>query len=96
MRNALISPNEQVKYISSWDDAGMPVYTVIPEAQRIAEVSNQEFPVAPPLYWESCNDNVIADQWYWDPELLTAVEVPAPPPPPIPQDQPQSSGAQTI
>lgn len=99
MKKALISPTEQVQYISAWNETqkpAQPVYTVIPRAQRIAEVADQAFLVAPPLYWGSCNDNVLADQWYWDPEKLTAVEVPAPPPYPIPTDQPQASGVQTI
>lgn len=96
MRNALISPNEQVQYISGWVDYKTPIYSVIPGAQRIAEVADTEFPVAPPLYWEPCTDNVVADQWYWDPEQLTAIEVPAAPPPPVPQDQPVVNGAQTI
>ena len=54
---ALISPNE-------------PVYNyAIPPVQigvRIAETSQQDFPVAPPLYWVDCSDTVDAATYYYD------------------------------
>jgi len=34
---------------------------------RVAEVVAQEFPVAEPLFWVDCPDNIIADEyWYKD------------------------------
>jgi len=34
---------------------------------RVAEVQQQEFQVAKPLFWVSCADNVVADQFWYDP-----------------------------
>jgi len=52
MNKALISPNE-------------PVLT----GYRVAQVEPAEniFPVADPLFWIDCADDVIADQFWYDP-----------------------------
>jgi hypothetical protein len=55
---ALISPNE-----FAYTDGP----NLIPIGQRVAEVSAAEFPVAPPLFWMPCANNVVADQYYYDP-----------------------------
>jgi len=34
---------------------------------RVAEVINANFPVAEPLFWVACSDNVVADQFWYDP-----------------------------
>jgi hypothetical protein len=34
-------------------------------AQVVAE--GETFPVAPTLFWIACNDNVVADQFWYDP-----------------------------
>ena len=51
MKKALICPNEPVE-----------------NGYRIAQVEpdNNIFSVAEPLYWLNCNDDVVADQWYFD------------------------------
>jgi hypothetical protein len=65
---ALISPNEKVL------DAEGNVL-----GDRVAEVGVEAFPVAPPLFWTPCADEVVPDQFYWaDGEILP---VPSPPPP---------------
>lgn len=69
MKNALISPNESpIKYISDWTKTVPPdpIYTAIPNSCRIAEVSNQTFEVAPPLFWTECEDDISADEWYYN------------------------------
>ena len=55
MKKALISPLELV-----FDDEGNLI------GERVAQVvnDNETFPVADPLYWKDCADDVIADQWY--------------------------------
>jgi hypothetical protein len=68
---ALISPNEQpIKYISSWDSETppQPVWSTYPNGCRVAQVEpdGQTFPVATPLFWTACADNVVADQFYYD------------------------------
>lgn len=67
---ALISPNE-------------PVYsyegTLL--GSRVAEVEQDTFPVAPPLFWTPCADDVVADQFYWaDGEILPVPQPPVPEP----------------
>lgn len=53
---ALISPNE----IVDLPDGS--------KGQRVAQVEpdSQTFPVAEPLYWMDCTDDVVADSWYYD------------------------------
>jgi hypothetical protein len=61
MKKALICPNEPVQ-------AGY----------RIAQVGAVEsvFPVADPLFWMDCEDNVVADQFWFNPSDNTIVEIP--------------------
>ena len=80
MKNALISPNEQVGYVSGWDGK-FPIYTVI--GQRVAEVADAEFPIAPPLFWMACADDVVADVYYYDPTDSTIKLMPEPVPKPV-------------
>lgn len=54
MKNALISPNEKIYF----DNAEI--------GERIAEVSDQPFEIALPLYWMPCEDNVNANEYYLD------------------------------
>ena len=69
MKNALIAPNESpIQYGSGWttDNPPKPILTPIENSCRVAEVSNQTFEVALPLFWTKCEDNVVADQWYYN------------------------------
>lgn len=77
MKQALISPNEQVyKYDG----------TLLGE--RVAETTTSPFEVAPPLFWVACNDDVQADQWYYDPNTFTIDPIPVKPIPPTSADTP--------
>lgn len=70
---ALISPNEKV-----YDTKGNLL------GDRVAEVEPTTFPVANPLFWVACANDVVADQFYWsNGEILPAP--PPPPPPPAPE-----------
>lgn len=83
MKNALISPNEEpIKYISGWttDDPPQPIYTPIASSCRVAEVENQPFEVALPLFWTPCEDNVVADQFYYNTSDKEIYPVPEPAP----------------
>ena len=55
MKKALISPLE-----IAYDYEGNAI------GERVAQVVNdgETFPVADPLYWKDCADDVVADQWY--------------------------------
>jgi hypothetical protein len=72
MKNALISPEEQVY---KYDKTLLGV--------RVAEVSDTPFEVAPPLFWIECSDDVIADQFYYGTETQTIIPVPVKPKPPV-------------
>jgi hypothetical protein len=69
MKNALISPNE---FAYSYNGTFL--------GERVAEVATEVFPVAPPLFWTPCADDVVADRWYYDPVTLEILEAPQPPP----------------
>jgi hypothetical protein len=71
MKKALIAPNEPVNFFD-----GKTGY-------RVAQTEPAEniFAVAEPLYWLDCNDEVVADQFYYDPTDATIKAVPVPPPP---------------
>ena len=77
MKQALISTEEKVyKYDG----------TLLGE--RVAETTTAPFEVAPPLFWVACNDDVEADQWYYDPNTFTIDPVPVKPVPPPVTDAP--------
>jgi hypothetical protein len=69
---ALINPNEETKYISSYDNQDLiykiedlkPIYTIV--GKRVCEVAENEFPVASPLFWIECNSSIVADFYYYD------------------------------
>jgi hypothetical protein len=72
MKNALISPEEKVyKYDG----------TLLGE--RVAEVADTTFEVAPPLFWVECADDIVADQFYYDAETQAIIPVPVKPKPPV-------------
>ena len=78
---ALISPNEKVL------DAEGNVL-----GDRVAEVEQDAFPVAPPLFWTPCADDVVADRFYWTDGEILPVPAPPPPPPPASVTLPQGGG----
>ena len=99
MKNALISPNEQIQYISGWVDYDTPIFSPIPNSERVAQVESTTFEVCPPLFWVECADNVNAEEWYFDGATSTILQIPAPAPRPprvVPADQPVVTGAQTL
>jgi len=71
MAQALISPNERVY---SYDKTYL--------GERIAQVEPVAFEVAPPLFWATVPDTVVADQYYWDGTQALPIPVKPPVPPP--------------
>jgi hypothetical protein len=59
---------------------------------RVAQVSEQEFSVAEPLFWVDCADSIVADQYWYDPEDQTIKLLPET----VPRSQPISTGAQDL
>jgi hypothetical protein len=92
---ALINPNEETKYISLWNEK-TPVYTVL--GQRVCEVAENNFPVAKPLFWIDCNNDVIADLYYYDAitQSILIKPIDAEAPKQASSNQPTTSGTQTI
>ena len=62
---ALISPNEEAWSISTMTESGSMTPPVL-LGQRVAQVSAAEFPVAPPLFWMACGNDVRAETHYYD------------------------------
>jgi len=86
MKNALISPNESpIKYVSGWttDTPPEPILTPIENSCRVAEVEDQTFEVALPLFWTPCDNDVVADQWYYNTDDKEIYPIPEPAPPPV-------------
>ena len=72
---ALISPNEKVTdYEGNVGD-------------RIAQVEQNEFPVAAPLFWTDCPNDCVADVWWY---YNGACEVMPQPPQPEPEPTPEA------
>lgn len=47
---------------------------------RVAQVEDQPFEVALPLFWVDCADDVEQDKFWFDPEDATIKPIPAPEP----------------
>lgn len=45
---------------------------------RVAEVADNSFEIAPPLFWVECADDVVADVYWYDPSDETIKPVPVP------------------
>ncbi len=45
---------------------------------RVAQIEQQEFEVAEPLFWVTCANNVVADQFWYDPSDQTIKSFPEP------------------
>ena len=61
---------------------------------RVAQVSDQTFEVYKTLFWVDCLDDVVADQFWYDPADQTIKPIPVPPEPE--PDQPTTSGTQEL
>jgi hypothetical protein len=70
-----------------------PVY-LVESGYRVAQVATDDmtFVVADGLFWVDCADNIVADQFYFDPVIQQIVPVPEPPKKP----QPKTTGTITI
>lgn len=84
MKKALISPNENpISYISAWTEAipHKPIFANYENSCRVAEVADQEFEIAYPLFWVDCPDSTISNEVYFNTatnEILPIVNAPYP------------------
>jgi hypothetical protein len=97
MKNALISPNESVSYISGWTEETnhKEIRTTISNAYRIAEVNDSQFEVANPLFWVECPDDIISHEFYYDSVTKTFIKIPDTAPYPE-LTQPSTTGSQNL
>lgn len=100
MKKALINPNQTATYISSWELINgryEPIYNDYIDSQVVCDVSASEFPVAEPLFWLDCEDDVISYEYYYDTQSSTIKAVINAPYPIDPEkDQPITSGLQDL
>jgi hypothetical protein len=95
--NALISPNEEVTYLSSWQEPispskkYTPIFTVC--GKRICQVEKDQFPVALPLFWVSCDETTSPITNCYDTNTKKIILIPESPKDPTPQ--PVTTGTQT-
>ena len=75
MKKALCDTKTSVQYIVSWVEIPdttptqyNAIYETYPNSARVCEVADSEFPVYQNLIWVDCEDNVVADQYYYDTE----------------------------
>lgn len=72
---ALISPIDNAQYISEYSDIGndlyQPIFSNIPNGQRVVDVSENEFDVAEPLFWVDCDNSTTPMTHYYDSSDLT-------------------------
>ena len=68
MKQALVSPNEKV-----YNYSGALL------GDRVAQTTTTPNEVAPPLFWIACDDDVEADQWYYDQATSQIIKIPLPP-----------------
>lgn len=67
MKKALISPLEPV-YDLDANKIGV----------RVAEIAEEEFDVAEPLYWIACEDTLVADNYCFDESSSQFISIPKP------------------
>lgn len=95
MKKALISPNEKIMYISGWDTTKSPNEAIIsfaPDLVRIAEICDNSFEVAAPLFWVDCDDEVSVETHAYNEatnQIVLKLEN-------QPQPQPVTQGTQTL
>lgn len=86
---ALISSVESVMYTSSYveetsaegDVDYSPVQSTLPNSYRISQVYEEEFEVAPELFWIECNSSINALLYYYNTVSSTIEEIPNVPAP---------------
>ena len=100
MTQALISPIENVHYISSWNAPIAPskIYTpVFTECGvRIAQIEpdGSTFEVAGPLFWTECDSSITPHEYCYVMSSKTFIKIPDSVP--NPTKQPETTGTQTL
>jgi hypothetical protein len=83
MKKALVDTQVSVEHIVAYENNN-PVYETYANSARVCEVVNTEFPVYETLIWVDCEDNVVADQFWYDTQSKTIKPIEnAPQPEPV-------------
>lgn len=90
MKTALIDPTTQVQTIIGWEpnpdptaqQKYLPIFGLIENSARVCEIvaEGAQFPVALPLFWADCADDVGTTLWYYDTQTAQFVQMPPIPP----------------
>jgi hypothetical protein len=77
---AIIDPRKKVLYISSWDEttpsSPKAIFSPIANSARVCQVESEvTFNISAPLFWTSCTDDVVADQFYYQTNTSTFLVV---------------------
>ncbi len=76
---ALISPTEKAFYASSWELTSKGYRAVLTECGvRVAEVCEESFEVAEPLFWLDCSSDVVADLYCYADDVIKKKPADAP------------------
>lgn len=70
MKKSLCDTTTSVQYISSWVD-GNPIYQTYANSARVCEVTDTTFEVFSTLIWVDCDDDVVADQYWYNTQTQT-------------------------
>lgn len=98
MKEAMISPQETLEYQTGWDETTTPPTPIYTKGWRVAQVEpeGKTFPMAEPIFWTPCADDVEQDTWFYVPETKEIIQVPPQPFPMYDVVQPISEGTQTL
>lgn len=82
-KEAMISPIEPRQYQTGWDESTTPPTPIIGgNGWRVAQVVplGQTFPMAEPIFWTECADDIEQDQFVYNPDdgLFYPVALPLP------------------
>lgn len=101
-QEAMISPEETREYQTGWNESNNPPTPIYTTGWRVAQVvpQGQQFPMAEPIFWVECSDEVQQDTWWYLPGTEQIVPVP---PVPFPEpnvtqevQQPISEGVDSV
>jgi hypothetical protein len=87
---AMINPDAPVQHVIGWNGS-KPIMETYPNSATVCEVQAITFPIALPLYWVECSDNILAYQFWYSltTQQFSLIENVIPP-------QPVSTGTQTL
>jgi hypothetical protein len=93
MKKALIDTQTSVAHIVSWQ-YNNPIYETYANSARVCEITDTTFEVYKTLIWVDCEDDIVADQFWYDLIAQTFNPVENAPQPQI--VQPTTEGTESV